>query len=283
MINYNLGCDVMPELPEVETIKETLKKRLNGHTIVGISIRYPNLIEYPSISEFEKQIVGQTIHNLERRGKWILFELDHYYLLSHLRMEGRYLFRYPNEPIDKHEHIPFLLEDGMELRYKDTRKFGRMHLIEKEKLYEQKPLSELGLEPWDNQLTGHYLQEKLKLKSIPIKTSLLDQGIVTGIGNIYANEILYLSKVNPLKASNQLPVKTLDTIIQNTRKVLEEAIHQGGTTIRSYEVSEGVHGKFQQHLHVHGRQEEICSICGSIIIKITVGGRGTYYCPNCQK
>ncbi len=273
----------MPELPEVETIKETLKEKLVNHKIVDISIRYPNLIEYPNALQFEKQIIGETIHNLERRGKWILFELDHYYLLSHLRMEGRYLFRSSNDPIEKHEHISFLLENGMELRYKDTRKFGRMHLIEKEKLYNQKPLSELGLEPWDTKLTGKYLEEKLKTKTIPIKTSLLDQGIITGIGNIYANEILYLSKINPLKASNQIPIKKLNTIILNTRKVLEEAIHQGGTTIRSYEASEGVHGRFQQNLYVHGRQNETCVTCGSTIMKITVGGRGTYYCPKCQK
>ena len=273
----------MPELPEVETIKETLKRKLINHKIVGISIRYPNLIEYPSSKDFEKEIVGETIHNLDRRGKWILFELDHYYLLSHLRMEGRYLFRNPNEPTQKHEHISFLLDDGVELRYKDTRKFGRMHLIEKEKLYQQKPLCELGLEPWNETLNAKYLKTKLKSKSIPIKTTLLDQSIITGIGNIYANEILFLSKINPMKSSNRLTLKELDTIIQNTQKVLEEAIHRGGTTIRSYEASEGVHGRFQQNLYVHGKQGELCSFCSTQIIKTTVGGRGTYYCPNCQK
>lgn len=283
MINYIVGCDGMPELPEVETIKEILKKRLVNHKIVGISIRYSNLIVYPSISIFEKQIVGETIHNLERRGKWILFELDHYYLLSHLRMEGRYLFRTSNDPIDKHEHISFLLEDGCELRYKDTRKFGRMHLIEKERLYQQSPLSELGLEPWDSQLTVSYLKEKLKHKLVPVKTVLLDQSIITGIGNIYANEILFLSKISPLKVGNQLTKKELETIIQNTKTVLENAIQEGGTTIRSYEASEGVHGRFQQSLAVHGKQETPCPVCNTPILKITVGGRGTYYCPKCQK
>ncbi len=271
----------MPELPEVETMKETLKQKLVNHKIVGISVRYPNLIEYPNSQDFEKEIVGEIIHNLSRRGKWILFELDHYYLLSHLRMEGRYLFRSSNDPIQKHEHISFLLDNGEELRYKDTRKFGRMHLIEKEKLYQQKPLSELGLEPWD--VDAKYLKTKLKAKSIPIKTSLLDQSIITGIGNIYANEILFLSKISPIRKSNNLTIKELNTIIENTRKVLEDAIAQGGTTIRSYESSEGVHGRFQQNLYVHGKQGEFCSICGTEIIKTTVGGRGTYYCPKCQK
>lgn len=271
----------MPELPEVETIKETLKQKLLKRKIVGISIRYPKLIEYPSSKEFEKEIVGETIHDLKRRGKWILFELDHYYLLSHLRMEGRYLFRSPEESIQKHEHISFLLDNGLELRYKDTRKFGRMHLIEKEKLYEQKPLSELGLEPWDVNAT--YLQTKLQGKSIPIKTSLLDQSIITGIGNIYANEILYLSKISPIRKSNALTRKELNTIIENTKKVLEAAIHEGGTTIRSYESSEGVHGMFQQQLYVHGKEGLPCPNCKHTILKMVVGGRGTYYCPKCQK
>lgn len=283
MINYYIGSDVMPELPEVETIKETLKSKLLNHTIKGISIYYPNLIEYPSAKEFEQKIIGERIHNLDRRGKWILFELDHYYLLSHLRMEGRYLFRTNEDIREKHEHIVFLLDDGVELRYKDTRKFGRMHLIEKEKLYQQKPLCELGLEPWDEALDAKYLKTKLQSKSIPIKTTLLDQSIITGIGNIYANEILFLSKINPMKSSNQLTLKELETIIENTKKVLEEAIQQGGTTIRSYEASEGVHGRFQQNLYVHGKQDESCSICGTKIIKTTIGGRGTYLCPKCQK
>lgn len=275
--------DVMPELPEVETIKETLKSKLLNHTIKGISIYYPNIIDFPNAKEFEQKIIGETIHNLERRGKWILFELDHYYLLSHLRMEGRYLFRTSEEKREKHEHIVFLLENGVELRYKDTRKFGRMHLIEKEKLYDQLPLSELGLEPWDVRLTSKYLKQKLSHKTIPIKTSLLDQSIITGIGNIYANEILFLCKINPIKPSNQVKTKELESIIQHTKIVLESAIHQGGTTIRSYEASEGVHGRFQQNLYVHGKEEQPCPTCQTTIRKINIGGRGTYYCPKCQK
>ncbi len=273
----------MPELPEVETIKETLKLELVNHTIKGISIYCPNLIEYPSVECFQKQIIEETIQNLERRGKWLLFELDHYYLLSHLRMEGRYLFRTKKDSLEKHEHIVFLLEDGRELRYKDTRKFGRMHLIEKEKLYKQKPLLNLGFEPWDAHVNGKFLREKLKSKSIPIKTSLLDQSIITGIGNIYANEILFLSKINPLTPSNQVKILQLESIIKNTKKVLEKAIQEGGTTIRSYEASEGVHGKFQHNLYVHGKEGETCPNCKYTIRKISVGGRGTYYCPKCQK
>ncbi len=282
MVNYKLG-DIMPELPEVETVKEALKKKLINRKIVGVLLSYPKLIETPTAQEFVHQIVGETIHNLERRGKWLLLELDHYYLLSHLRMEGRYVFRTQGDDMDKHEHIAFILDTGEELRYKDTRKFGRMHLIEKEKVWNLPPLIDLGLEPWDAHLTVSYLQKKLKQKIIPIKTSLLDQSIIAGIGNIYANEILFLSKIKPTKKSNQVKPKELEKIIQNTRQVLTDAIIKGGTTIRSYESSEGVHGRFQQNLFVHGKEGEPCRYCGTTIQKITVGGRGTYYCPKCQK
>lgn len=273
----------MPELPEVETVKESLKRRVQNHKIVGVVLSYPKLIETPTSQEFVDSIVGETIHNLERRGKWILFELDHYYLLSHLRMEGRYLFRKKDDPMEKHEHISFILENGEELRYKDTRKFGRMHLLPKEKIWNLPPLVNLGLEPWDSQLTVSYLKDKLKPKNIPIKTSLLDQSIIAGIGNIYANEILFLSKINPLKASNQLTKQQLEKIIQTTRQVLGDAITKGGTTIRTYESSEGVHGQFQQNLFVHGKEGQPCLSCGTNIQKIIVGGRGTYFCSKCQK
>lgn len=272
----------MPELPEVETVKETLKKQVLNKTIVDVRIIYPNIIEYPKADEFKKNIVGQTINDIKRRGKWIVFWLDEYCLLSHLRMEGKYFIRTNNDPIEKHEHIIIIFDDGTQLRYRDTRKFGRMHLIEKENLYIQKPLNELGLEPWDESLTSNYLKDKYKNKKLPIKSVILDQNIIVGIGNIYADEILFLSKINPLKSSNKLNDDEMNSIIRNTRIILDKAIEAGGTTIRSYTSSEGVHGRFQHNLLVHNHEGDKCPICGNKIIKIRVGGRGTYYCPNCQ-
>lgn len=209
-----------------------------------------------------------------------MFELNDHYLLSHLRMEGRYYVKTLNEEISKHEHISFVFDD-FELRYVDTRKFGRMYLLDKEKVFNSKPLNELGLEPWDKKLTKEYLKEKLKYKKLPIKSVLLDQTIITGIGNIYDDEILFLSKISPLRVSNLLSDKELNDLIINTRLVLEKAISLGGTTIRSYESSKGVHGQFQQELLVHTK--DICPNCKSKITKIRVGGRGTYYCEFCQK
>lgn len=272
----------MPELPEVETVKETLKRQVLNKKIVDVKILYSNIIEYPTTTEFKQRIIGQTINDIKRRGKWIVFCLDEYYLLSHLRMEGKYFIRTTNDSLEKHEHVIFVFDDGSELRYRDTRKFGRMHLIEKDRLYEQKPLNELGLEPWDESLTPLYLKKKYRNKKLPIKSVILDQGIIVGIGNIYADEVLFLSKINPLKPSNQLNDDELAAIINNTKITLDKAIAAGGTTIRSYTSSEGVHGRFQHSLLVHNHEGDTCPNCGHKIIKIRVGGRGTYYCPSCQ-
>ncbi len=273
----------MPELPEVETVKNTLKRQVLGKKIVDVNIFYPNLIEFPTVDEFKKQIINQTITDMKRRGKWLMFELDDYFLLSHLRMEGKYLIRKKGDEVTKHEHISFLFSDDTELRYQDVRKFGRMHLIKKSEINDRKPLNELGLEPWDSNLTIEYLKEKYKSKKLPIKTVILDQSIIVGIGNIYADEILFLSHINPLKKCVDLTDLELQNIIDNTKKVLDLAIKDGGTTIRSYTSSEGVHGRFQQNLKVHNKENTPCSICNTNIIKIRVGGRGTCYCENCQK
>ncbi len=273
----------MPELPEVETVKETLKRLVIGKKIIGVTVNYSNIIEYPNVQLFKKEIINQTINDIKRRGKWLLFDLDNYYLLSHLRMEGRYFYKNKNDEHLKHEHVIFNFSDETELRYLDSRKFGKMHLLEKKDAYNQKPLNELGLEPWDDNLTISYLKEKYKNKKIPIKTVILDQSIIVGIGNIYADEILFLSNINPLKKASLLNDDELLNIIKYTKEILEKAILNGGTTIRSYESSEGVHGKFQQNLLVHNRENENCPNCKNKIIKIKVGGRGTYYCPSCQK
>lgn len=273
----------MPELPEVETVKNTLKPKLVGKKITNIKIYHNNIIEYPSASEFSEKIINQTITDIDRYGKWLIFVLNDYYLLSHLRMEGKYFFKDKKDELSKHEHVVFSLDDKEELRYHDVRKFGKMWIIEKDKIKEIGPLTELGYEPWNNKLDINYLKEKYKKKTLPIKTVLLDQSIITGIGNIYADEILFLSKINPEKITNTLNDNELDNIIKNTKKVLEDAIKQGGSTIRSYTSVDGVHGLFQQKLNVHTKEGHPCNTCNTTIIKIKVGGRGTYYCPTCQK
>ena len=271
----------MPELPEVETVKRTLERYLVGRKIIDIHVYYSKIIANAKEEEFKEKLKNQIITGMNRRGKWLIFELEDYDLVSHLRMEGKYFLKNPSEEVNKHEHVTFTLDNGKELRYQDTRKFGRMYIFKKGTLYQELPLVEIGKEPWDDTLTEEYLKEKLKDKKIPIKTSLLDQSIIAGIGNIYSDEILFLSGIHPLKSSCKLTKKNRIDIIESTRKILGDAITMGGTTIRSYESAKGVHGRFQQNLLVHTLIN--CSKCIGKVEKIVVGGRGTYFCKNCQK
>ena len=273
----------MPEKPEVMTVTSKLERKLLNRKIISAKVYYDSIIEYPSVSEFEKNIKNQTMKNFTTRGKWIVIELDDYYLLFHLRMEGKFYYREIGSELEKHHHVVFNIDNDEELHFADVRKFARVKLIPKDKLMEMKPFNELGLEPWDPNLTPKYLLDKFKNKKLPIKTVLLDQKIITGIGNIYDDEILFLSKINPLTKASELKEKELKLIIDNTISVLNKAIKEGGTTIRNYTSEEGVTGLFQNNLLVHTKVGEPCPVCKTTIVKIKVGGRGTYYCPKCQK
>ena len=271
----------MPEKPEVITVAKQLEKKLIGRTIMSASVYWDNTIASSSPDIFCNDIKNQTIESITTRGKWIVITLNSYLLLIHLRMEGKFLFRKQGEERGKHEHVSFLLDNKEELRFHDTRKFGKIWLVEKEGAFLKKPLSDLGLEFDDRNLTAEYLYQKFRSKSIPIKTTLLDQSIIAGIGNIYDDEILFLSHLNPKKKTNTISKKKCEEIIIHTKDVLNHAITLGGSTIRTYSSAEGVHGLFQNELLVHG--QKICPNCNSNIKKIVVGGRGTYYCPKCQK
>ena len=270
----------MPELPEVETVKNVLKKKVLNQKILDVIVNYPKMIEQINVDDFINKLKNQTIIDIKRRGKWLLFELNNYYLLSHLRMEGNYYIKNFNCEITQHQHVIFKFKD-FELRYNDTRKFGRMYLLNKDDIYNVKPLNELGYEPWDEKLNSDYLKLKYKNKKLPIKTVLLDQSIIVGIGNIYDDEILFLSKINPYKKACELTDVELNNIIKNTKIVLEKAIKLGGTTIKTYTSSEGVHGRFQNELLVHTKTE--CPICHKKLKVEKINGRSTYYCETCQK
>jgi len=273
----------MPEKPEVITVANNLKKHILNRKITRCNVLWPNIIASPSVEKFKKECVGETIHSITTRGKFIVLELDKYSLLIHLRMEGKFFFREKEEELSKHEHVEFILDDSISFRYHDVRKFGKMYLIPKEKTYTSKPLCDLGYEYDSNDLNENYLLDKFAKKKLPIKTVLLDQSIITGIGNIYDDEILFLSHINPHQEASSLTKKNCKDIIENTKKVLDHAVKLGGTTIRSFTSEEGVHGMFQNELLVHGRKDEKCPNCGSLIIKETINGRGTYYCNKCQK
>ena len=272
----------MPEIAEVETVRNILKKKVLNKKIIDVNIIYPKIIE-SDINEFKSNLIGNSFIDILRKGKWLIFCLNDYYLISHLRMEGKYFIKDSNEPIVKHEHIIISFDDNTQLRYHDTRKFGRMKLIKKDELDKCIEIQKQGYEPGDKNLTSTYLLDKFKNKKLPIKTVLLDQTIISGLGNIYVDEVLFASNINPLRKANSITLEEANKIIISSKEIISKAIKEGGTTIRSYTSSLGVKGNYQNFLKVHQRKDKKCFICGSDIIKIQVNGRGTYYCPKCQK
>lgn len=274
----------MPELPEVETVKQTLKRLVQNKTIQHVDVFWPNIIKLPEdVEEFKIKLQQQTILDIHRKGKFILFELNDYILISHLRMEGKYSVHTHEEPVKKHTHVIFMFTDGKELRYNDVRKFGTMHIVNKGEELKQKPLNQLGPDPFDAAFTFDYFYKKLHKTERVIKSALLDQTIVAGLGNIYVDETLFQAKVNPLKKANKLTKKEVRAIQEEAKTILQHAIELGGTTIRSYSNGNGEMGMFQQTLSVYGQENRPCRNCGKPIVKMKIGGRGTHVCMNCQK
>lgn len=274
----------MPELPEVETVKNTLKRLVLEKTIDHVRVFWPNIIKYPDdVEAFKHMVEGQTIHDIKRKGKFLLFQLDDVVLVSHLRMEGKYSVHPETDSVKKHTHIIFTFMDGEELRYNDVRKFGTMHVFKKGTEFAQKPLNHLGPDPFDEKFTTAYLYEKLKKTERAIKAVLLDQTVVAGLGNIYVDETLFRAGIHPLKKASKLTKKETKSVQQAAITTLEQAVAQGGTTIRSYLNGQGEMGMFQQELFVYGQEDQACKKCGKPIIKMKIGGRGTHLCVSCQK
>ena len=271
----------MPEIAEVETVRNTLKNRIINKKILDVKIYYKPIV-LNNEKEIKENLINKEFIDIKRIGKWLLFETDTHYLLSHLRMEGKYFLKKQDDPLEKHEHVEILFEDGMSMRYHDTRKFGRMKLVKKEELYEFEGIKKQGIEPISDKLTKEYLFSKISKKTLPIKTILLDQTIISGLGNIYADEVLFDAGISPFKRGKDITIEECEKIKNSSKKIITAAIKDGGTTIRSYTSSLGVTGRFQQHLMVHSKAGEFCSICGTKIEKSFVNGRSTYYCRLCQ-
>lgn len=273
----------MPELPEVETVRRTLKRMIVGKEILAIDVHYPKMIKETTLDDFKNRLKGRSIIDIARYGKYLIFIFEDVALISHLRMEGKYFIKDSSEALVKHEHMVFHFSDGTDLRYHDFRKFGTMELKALDDIYSTNPILKLGLEPGDERLTVSYLKQKLKHRSRAIKSCLLEQTIITGLGNIYVDEVLFLCKLDPETQASKLRIKDYKNLIQYSDQVLSKAVLLGGTTIRSYTSSLGVTGLFQNSLNVHTMQGLPCPVCHSTILKKKVNGRGTYYCPSCQK
>ncbi|MGG3941307.1 DNA-formamidopyrimidine glycosylase [Peribacillus psychrosaccharolyticus] len=273
----------MPELPEVETVRRTLEQLVIGKTIKDVEIYWPKIIKAPEpVEQFSDALIGQTIHEIGRRGKFLIFQLDDYSLVSHLRMEGKYAVYPESEPRDKHTHVVFTFTDGYQLRYRDVRKFGTMHLFKKGEEVFKMPLLHLGPEPLSDEFTIADLSMKLAKTNRKIKSVLLDQTVVVGIGNIYVDESLFRAGIHPERMASSLTLDEITRIHGEVKLTLAEAVEKGGSTIRSYVNSQGQIGMFQLELFVYGRKGEPCKRCGTPLEKLVVGGRGTHICPVCQ-
>lgn len=272
----------MPEIAEVRTVKNVLNKKLRGRKIISIETPYSKIIQ-GSVDEFKNTLTNKSFKSVENVGKWLIFNLGEYSFLSHLRMEGKYFIKESSLPYEKHEHIIFHLDNDEDLRYHDTRKFGVMKLVKTSKITDEKEIKKLGIEPDDKSLTKEYLKISFKGSKKPIKELLLDQTIINGLGNIYVDEVLFESCINPTKEASKITLDECEKIIESCKKIIPKATKCGGTTIRSYTSSLGVTGTYQKYLCVHTKEGEPCPRCGNTIKKIRVGGRGTYLCVNCQK
>lgn len=273
----------MPELPEVETVKRTLNLLVAGKTMERVDVLLPRIIQKPrDLDLFAALLQGQTIRRVERRGKFLRFLLDDYVMVSHLRMEGRYGLYEAGEPLELHTHVVFHFTDGTELRYKDVRQFGTMHLFPAGEDLTQPPLHKLGLEPLDESFTLEAFRQRVASRPTKIKPLLLNQEYVVGIGNIYVDESLFLARIHPEREANSLSRAELERLHQAIVKTLQDSVDAGGSSIKSYVNGQGEMGMFQHQLRIYGRKAEPCYECGSEIQKTVVGGRGTHTCPKCQ-
>lgn len=274
----------MPELPEVETVLRTLEKQMGNPTIKKVNVLYDKIIATSDVSTFINEFTNERIIDYHRIGKYLIFECNAHYFIVHMRMEGKFYIQDPKEAYDKHTHVLIDLDDGRQLRYHDTRKFGRMYLYDKSKDYHQLDcFKNVGYDAFDECLTWQLLYQASRKKTITLKQFLLDQSIMAGVGNIYADEICYACQLHPCTRVHRLSKKDCECILKETRRILTGAINAGGTTIRSYTSSLKVDGRFQLQLKVHERKGETCYRCGNVIEKIRVAGRGTSFCKTCQK
>jgi formamidopyrimidine-DNA glycosylase len=273
----------MPELPEVETVRRTLNQLIVGKQIANVQVHLARIIQRPDdIVQFCTLLQDRTFESVERRGKFIRFVLDGLILISHLRMEGRYGVYSSKDPVEKHTHVVFQFTDGTELRYRDVRQFGTMHLFAPGEEFTNPPLLKLGLEPLDPEFTYEAFREAVGSRSTKIKPLLLNQEHVTGLGNIYVDEALFSAGIHPERSANALKPAELKKLYSAIVQTLGEAVEAGGTSIKSYVNGQGEMGMFQQQLKIYGRKLQPCYQCGQVIERIVVGGRGTHICLQCQ-
>jgi formamidopyrimidine-DNA glycosylase len=282
----SVGSGLMPELPEVEVVKNGLALHLPGRTITGVRSNGKSLRQPVPLSLMERCLPGTIVSGVKRRAKYLLVELDsHAVLIIHLGMTGK-LGLFPiNSPELKHDHVFWQLDNGLELRFNDTRRFGSIALLLPEEIeaLEETFFKTTGPEPFDPSFCTEYLQKKAKGRSQPIKNFIMDSSVVAGVGNIYANESLFGARIRPTRAIGSISRKKWQQLIDEIRTVLTKAIACGGSTISDFIGASGESGYFQVNFTVYGRQGQDCPRCSRPIRLVRLGGRASFFCQQCQR
>ena len=272
----------MPELPEVEVICQGLQPHVEGRTIIAIFCGKKELRVLIPREKLKKKVAGSNVTRIHRRAKYLLFELDNKCcLVIHLGMTGKLGIFHQEAPEALHDHICFRLDNGMEMRFNDTRRFG--FVLVQDGTEEYNPFAKLGPEPFKDGFTADYLHQRAGKRLQPVKNFLMDSHVVAGIGNIYANEILFYTGLHPATPIGSISKKQYGEMVKMSRMVLSKAIANGGTTINDYVNASGKAGYFQLQLAVYGRNNELCLHCETLIRKSMIGGRATFFCPQCQR
>jgi len=286
----------MPELPEIEIVKRSLFKMINKAKIIDIKIKNKNL-RYKIPLSFSKDLIGEKILKISRRSKYLIFYFKNKLLLIHLGMSGKILIKKDNDNtifktcfyyglniLQKHNHIYFRLNNGLVIIYNDVRRFGFFKLYNFTQIKKIKFLQKLGLEPLSKAFNKKYFKETVQNRKKNIKNLLMDQTFISGLGNIYVNEILFTSKIRPLRPCNALTNIEIKNLILNIKKILRFSISKGGSSIRDFQNIRGKSGTFQQFFDVYGHKNKKCSriSCKGIIKKIVISNRSSFYCNKCQ-
>ncbi len=271
----------MPELPEVETVRRLLEPAIINRTIAEVTVHYWRMVQSDH-AVFKSTLTGRTFKKILRIGKFLIFTFDtDLTMISHLRMEGKFLVLKEREPDSDYARIVFHFTDGGKLVYDDSRCFGIMKLTDVAHYLLEEPLTKVGPEPFVIEEAGP-LWSAYHQSTRPIKELLLDQTIMTGLGNIYADEVLFKARIHPELPGHRLTLPEAQRLLEQSKLVLQAAIETGGSTVRTYHAAQGVDGRFQLRLLAYGRAEEPCLRCGHPLTKIQVKGRGSTYCPRCQ-
>lgn len=273
----------MPELPEVETVRSVLDPQLRGRRVERVTAARPEIVLHPSFPEFRREVESTLLLGMDRRGKFLLIHLDSgASVILHLRMTGQLVYVPADFPLKPHTHIVFSLDDGAELRFTDTRRFGRFWLVRPGEEDTFSGISKLGPEPFDESFNADRLESVLGSRSAAVKQGLLDQSVVAGIGNIYADETLFDARILPRTPSCGISQEGWKRLTASVLSVLKRAIAGNAVTAAEYLADEGKNYRYND-FYVYGREGAPCRLCETVIRRDRIGGRSSFYCPNCQK